>query len=137
MTSGPTSRGIRALRGTKARKAGRRAEYVAAIWLMLRGYRILGFRLKTPQGEIDLLARRGSILAVIEVKWRLSLDDALQAVSADQRDRLHRAAAALAARRPGLKNTQIRLDLLALAPGRWPCHIRSAWSDAIPAHGQY
>ncbi len=127
----------RSQRGTKARQTGRRAEYWAALWLILKGYRILGFRLKTPQGEIDLLARRGKVLAVIEVKSRLNLDDALDAVTADQRQRLHRAAALLAARRPGLKDLEVRLDLLALAPGRWPCHIRSAWSGNAPAQGQY
>ncbi len=127
----------RSQRGTLARQSGRRAEYIAALWLILKGYRILGFRLKTPQGEIDLLARRGKVLAVIEVKSRLRLDDALDAVSPDQRERLHRAATMLAARRPGLKDLEVRLDLLALAPGRWPCHIRSAWSGNAPAKGQY
>ena len=127
----------RSQRGTLARQSGRRAEYIAALWLILKGYRILGFRLKTPQGEIDLLARRGKVLAVIEVKSRLRLDDALDAVSPDQRERLHRAATMLAARRPGLKDLEVRLDLLALAPGRWPCHIRSAWSGNAPTPGQY
>ena len=78
-----------------------------------------------------------SDLAVIEVKSRLSLDDALEAVSPDQRERLHRAAVMLASRRPGLKDLDVRLDLLALAPGRWPCHIRSAWSGNAPAKDQY
>ena len=116
-------------RGLKARQSGRRAELWAAAWLMLKGYRILGFRLKTPQGEIDILAQRGTVLAVIEVKLRLSLADALEAVSADQRQRLHRAARELAARRAPLQDMQVRLDLIALAPGRWPRHIRSAWAD--------
>ena len=53
----------RSRRGLAARLSGRRAEVIAALWLMLKGYRILGFRLKTPQAEIDLLAQRGTILA--------------------------------------------------------------------------
>ncbi|MEY4248557.1 MAG: hypothetical protein RJA87_190 [Pseudomonadota bacterium] len=120
---------IKAERGMKARQSGRRAELWAAAWLMLKGYRILGFRLKTPQGEIDILAQRGKVLAVIEVKLRLSLADALEAVSTDQRLRLHRAARELAARRPYLREAEVRLDLIALAPGRWPRHIRAAWPD--------
>ena len=48
----------RAARGAAARLSGRRAEVLAACWLMLKGYRILGFRLRTPQAEIDLLALR-------------------------------------------------------------------------------
>ncbi len=119
----------RAARGARARISGRRQEWVAALWLMLKGYRILGFRLRAPQGEIDLLAQRGPVLAVVEVKSRASLALALEAVGADQRDRLRRAGRALAARRPGLRHLNIRLDLLALAPGRLPRHIADAWSE--------
>ena len=113
--------------GQRARLAGRRGEYVAALWLMAKGYRILGFRLKTPQGEIDLLAQKGRVLAVVEVKLRGTIETALEAVTWRQRQRLRRAAEAFAARRTSLKDAAIRLDLMALAPGRWPCHIRDAW----------
>lgn len=117
----------RALRGARGRDSGRRAEVWAAVWLMLKGYRILGFRLKTPQGEVDLLARRGGVLAVVEVKRRGDLDAALAAVSADQRARLRRAGAALAARSPALRALAVRLDLVACAPGRRPRHLAGAW----------
>lgn len=118
---------VRIARGAEARLSGRRAEVVAAIWLMAKGYRILGFRLRTPQAEIDLLAHRGDILAVIEVKSRTSLEVALETVTFDQRDRLRRAGAQLAANRPGLKGCGVRLDLVALAPGKLPRHIPDAW----------
>ncbi|WP_293906228.1 YraN family protein [Phenylobacterium sp.] len=117
----------RAERGSRARLSGRRSEAWAAVWLMARGYRILGFRLKTPQAEIDLLAKRGDVLAVVEVKSRATIEAALEAVSFDQRDRLRRAGASLAARRPSLARCGVRLDLLALAPGRLPRHIPDAW----------
>jgi len=97
---------------------------------MAKGYRILGFRLKTPQAEIDLLALRGGVLAVVEVKRRTTIAAALEAVSADQRDRLRRAGANLAARRPGLQGAAVRLDLIALAPGRLPRHSPDAWRDS-------
>ena len=118
---------VRAARGAAARLSGRRSEVWAAVWLMAKGYRILGFRLKTPTAEIDLLAKRGAILAVIEVKSRTSIEAALEAVSVDQRERLRRAGATLAARRPGLQGAAVRLDLVALAPGRFPRHIPDAW----------
>ena len=118
---------VRIARGAAARLSGRRGEVLAAAWLMAKGYRILGFRLKAPQAEIDLLAKRGDVLAVVEVKRRTSLEAALEAVSFDQRDRLRRAGAAIAARRAGLKHCGVRLDLLALAPGRLPRHIPDAW----------
>lgn len=119
----------RRLRGAAARKSGRRAEWIAALWLMAKGYRIIGFRLNTPQGEIDLLAVRGGVLAVVEVKKRASLEAALECVSRTQRDRLRRAARAIANRRRGLKDAAIRLDLFALAPGRLPRHVPGAWAS--------
>lgn len=117
-------------RGAAARKLGRRAEVLAALWLMAKGYRVLGFRLPTPLGEIDLLAQRGRVLAVVEVKQRTTIEDALDAVTPTQRDRLRRAAAHLAAHRSGLRDLLVRLDLIALAPGRAPRHLVDAWSGA-------
>ncbi|PXA84900.1 YraN family protein, partial [Caulobacter sp. D4A] len=117
MTAGPF-RDIRSARGAAARRSGRRAEAIAAAWLMLKGYRILGFRLATRAGEIDILAQRGRVLIVVEVKSRTSLEAALEAVSFEQRMRLRRAGALAAASRAGLKGMAVRLDLLAMSPGR-------------------
>jgi len=122
--------GVRQARGKAARLSGRRAEIWAAVWLMAKGYRILGFRLKTPQAEIDLLAQKGQVLAVVEVKSRTSLAAALEAVGHDQRDRLRRAGRSLAAGRPALRNAAVRLDLIALAPGKLPRHSPDAWRGA-------
>lgn len=121
---------VRSARGTASRLAGRRAEVLAAIWLMAKGYRILGFRLKTRQAEIDLLALRGKTLAVVEVKRRATLLIAMETVTFDQRDRLRRAGVALAASRPALKAAAVRLDLIALAPGKLPRHIPDAWKGS-------
>lgn len=120
---------LRMRKGAEARLAGRRAEWVAALLLMAKGYRILGMRLRTPQAEVDLAAVRGAVLAVVEVKRRRTLDEALLAVSPDQRERLTRAGRALAARLGRNKPPVVRLDLVALAPGRWPRHIADAWSE--------
>jgi len=125
MTGSP----IRAQRGLKARRDGRRGEILCVLWLMAKGYRILGFRMKTPQAEIDVLALKGGVVVVVEVKRRRSLDEALDAVTPHQRERLLRAARSIAARRPDLAGAAIRLDLLALAPGCWPRHIQDAWRD--------
>jgi putative endonuclease len=117
----------RSAAGFRARLAGRRGEVVSALWLMAKGYRILGFRLKTPQGEIDLLVQKGGVVAVVEVKLRATIEAAREAVTPRQRERLRRAAEGYAARRAALRGASIRLDLMALAPGRWPCHIPDAW----------
>lgn len=121
---------VRSARGAAARLSGRTGEVWAAMLLMAKGYRILGFRLKTPLAEIDLLAQRGRVLAVVEVKRRTSLAAALEAVGFDQRERLRRAGRSLAARRPALAALAVRLDLIALAPGKLPRHIPDAWKGA-------
>jgi putative endonuclease len=131
MTAGAPQTRVRRARGAAARKLGRRAEVLAALWLMAKGYRILGFRLATPLGEIDLLAQRGRVLAVVEVKQRATIEDALDAVTPTQRDRLRRAAAHLSAHRAGLRDLLVRLDLIALAPGRPPRHLPDAWPDGF------
>lgn len=121
---------VRAARGTAARRSGRRAEVWAALWLMAKGYRILGLRLRTPQAEIDLLAQKGDVLALVEVKQRRTLLEALDAVTPDQRERLRRAGGALASRRARARPLAVRLDLIALAPGRWPRHTPDAWTGS-------
>lgn len=118
---------IRSARGAKARREGRGAETLAALWLMVRGWRVLGFRLETPQGEIDLLARRGGVLGVMEVKRRRTLDEALDAVTPAQRARLRAAGENLAAKRADLAGLAVRLDLIAIGPRGLPRHLPDAW----------
>lgn len=120
----------RIARGARARLEGRRAEWAVALLLMAKGYRILGMRLRTPQGEVDLLAERRGVLAVVEVKRRRTLEEALLAVTPAQRERLRRAALGLIKRLGRNKPAVVRLDLVALAPGRWPRHIADAWNEA-------
>ena len=118
-------------RGARAREQGHRAEWFAALWLMWRGWRIVAFRHRTRYGEIDLLARKKDVLAVVEVKRRATISEALEAVKPAQRRRLLRAATALAAARPGCRELSVRLDLIAIAPGRLPIHIENAWGEAL------
>ena len=122
MTRPPSRVERRRRRGAKGREAGRAAEWVAAAWLMLHGWRVLGFRLKTPRAEIDLLARRGGVLAVVEVKRRATRAQALDALHPAQAARLLAAGQAVQASRPALQRLALRLDTVALAPGRWPRH---------------
>ena len=120
-------RAARSSRGKKARERGRRLEYVALIHLMLKGYRILGFRLAMPQGEIDILAQKGKRLAVVEVKARMNIDAAMTAVSAIQQDRLWQAGLALQETRPQLAALDLNIDLYTLCPGQWPRHTKNAF----------
>ena len=110
-----------------AEARGRRAETLAAWMLRLKGYRIVATRLRTPLGEIDLVAKRGKLLVIVEVKTRASADEAIASVSARQQQRLAAAAGWLPSWRPGLADCDIRFDVVAMAPGRWPQHIQNAW----------
>jgi len=116
----------RSARGNAARLAGGRAEMLAGVPLVAKGCRIQGFRLNTRQAEMDLLARRGKVLAVVEVERRASLLAALETASGDPRERLRCAGPALAAGRPQLAGASVRPDLMALASGKLPRHIPDA-----------
>ena len=111
----------------KALRFGRRAEGLAAFSLMLRGYRIVRRRFKTPAGEIDLIARRGRLLIAVEVKARQTLGQAMEAVTPGQRARIVRALGIFIAGRPDCAALDIRFDVMAVRPRRWPVHLKDAW----------
>jgi putative endonuclease len=115
--------------GGRAHKAGHASEWLAAAWLMLKGYQILGFRLKTRSGEIDILARRGRVLAVVEVKRRRTMEAALAAVGPDQHRRLVSAGRSVLHGRPSLAGHELRIDMVALAPRRFPRHVSAIGSS--------
>ena len=106
---------------------GRRAEWFAAWWLRLKGYRILARNYKVPSGEIDLIARRGRVLALVEVKARADLATAGEAIGRRQRRRITRAAETFLQRHAGLRGLDLRFDAILVAPGRRPHHIEDAW----------
>ena len=104
---------------------GRRGEVLAAWYLRLKGWRILARREKTPRGEIDLIVRRGRTIAFVEVKWRERAADLDLAIDDYRLRRVIGAAEAVAARFVRAGDLQ-RIDVLLLAPGRWPRHIVNA-----------
>ncbi len=95
--------------------------------LRMTGYRIVARRVRTQVGEIDLIARRGNILAFIEVKARATEDEALFAVTPRQSQRIERAAMAFIARRPAYGRFDMRYDIMVVLPWRWPRHLVDAW----------
>lgn len=112
-----------------ADRRGRQAEALCCWCLRLKGYRVLGRRVRTPMGEIDILARRGGVLAVVEVKARSTRAQAGEAVSPRQRHRLGRAARWILASRPELARLSLRFDAMLVAPWRWPRHLPGAWAE--------
>ena len=111
----------------RAERHGRRAETLAAWYLRCKGYRILARRYKTPVGEIDLIARRGRLLAFVEVKRRPTLAEAAQAVSAFGQARIARAAALWLAAHPAAASLDCRFDVIISVPRRLPRHIVGAF----------
>lgn len=104
---------------------GRRGEVLAGWFLRLKGWRIVARRVKTPRGEIDLVVRRGRVLAFVEVKWRGRADNLDLAVDEYRLRRVAAAAEAVASRYARAGDVQ-RIDVLLLAPGHFPRHMANA-----------
>lgn len=108
-------------------RSGRRAETAAALWLQLKGYRILDRRARMPACEIDLIARKGRSLVFVEVKSRRNFEAALESVTPQLRTRLEQAANQWVSRRHNYSQHLWRFDVVLLVPGRMPRHMRDAW----------
>jgi len=113
----------------RAYLSGKRAERIACWLLRLKGYRILAVNWRCAAGEVDILARRGRVLAAIEVKRRTAGltagesagDAALFAISPHQQARVARAAEAFASRRGDCQGLELRLDAITVTePASWP-----------------
>jgi putative endonuclease len=118
-------------RKRRAERYGRSSEMLAVVALRLRGYKILMRRFRSPQGEIDIVARRGRTLCIVEVKARPDHDSAVLALTVGQRLRIERAAQALIARHPQLAVCDLRFDLILVGRGHWPRLIKDAWRPGM------
>jgi len=88
---------------------------------------VLARRYRSPVGEIDIIAKRGRIVAIVEVKARAQASDAAEALTARQRARIARAASAFLQAHPALGACDLRFDAIALTRWQWPLHLRDAW----------
>ena len=111
-------------------RTGISAESRAAMFLVAKGFRILARRWKSPVGEIDIIARRRTLLVFVEVKARERFYDAAWSVTDRQRLRIAAAAEAWLARYADSRIRDIRFDAILVAPGRIPRHITSAFEAA-------
>jgi putative endonuclease len=110
-----------------AETLGRSGEDLAAWFLRLKLYRIRGRRVKTPVGEIDLVAERFGTTVFVEVKSRRATAGEGEALSAVNRQRIVRAAEYYIARHPHLAAASLRFDVIFLAPFTWPRHVVNAF----------
>ena len=106
-------------------RRGHRAEWLAALALRVRVYRIVARGQKTPLGEIDLIAVRGRRLAFVEVKRRATRAEAEAAITPEQRARVRRAAGLWLARNARYQSHEIGFDLVFQLPRRWPVHLEN------------
>jgi putative endonuclease len=110
----------------RAERGGRRAETLAAFWLQLKGWSILARRVRTPVGEVDLVARRGRTVAFVEVKARATSEQASLALD-DHRLRRVAAAAGALSPRYAKAGEDVRIDAVVIVPRRLPRHITNVW----------
>ena len=112
-------------------KIGLWAEWFAICVLVLKGYRILARRYKTKVGEIDVIARRGHLIAMIEVKYRRSVVDGIEAVTPRAQARIRRAAdhylLAHSCKSDTILTNYIRFDVIIVTPKLLIRHIKNAF----------
>jgi putative endonuclease len=111
----------------RAYRLGHGAEWLAALLLMAKGYRLLARRYRTPLGEIDLVMRRGRTIAFVEVKARPTLQAAFDAVGPAAERRLNGAADIWLARHPDAASFDLRFDMVVVRPWRLPRHVANAF----------
>jgi len=111
----------------KALRRGSLAEYRAALSLLMKGYRIVAFRYRTKLGEIDIIARKGNLIACVEVKARRSLNDSVFAVSDLAQRRIRAASDLWLAKQPDFAHLSVRYDIISVIPWRWPIHLPDAF----------
>lgn len=125
MTPVPPSPGPNAKR-RRAERHGRAGEDAAALHLRRHGWTILATRVRTPSGEVDLVAKRDGLIAFVEVKMRATAADLDFAID-ERRLRRVAAAAEILAERYATAGEDVRIDVILIAPGQAPRHIENAW----------
>jgi putative endonuclease len=110
----------------QAEKRGRGAETLACWYLRLHGWRVLARRVRVRGGEVDIVARRGRMVAFVEVKARTT--EAAAAFALDDY-RLRRVATAARQLAPRFMRAgdDARIDVLFIVPRRWPRHLANVW----------
>jgi putative endonuclease len=118
---------MKSARHLRAERQGRRAEHWVARYLRLKGYRILARGWRAPEGEIDIVARKGRVVVLVEVKTRPSAEIAAYAITPRQRNRIERAALRFLAQHPRHADCDLRFDAILVTPWRLPRHLKDAW----------
>ncbi|KNY18774.1 MULTISPECIES: YraN family protein [unclassified Shinella] len=111
----------------KAFRRGHVSEYIAALYLVARGFRIRAIRYRTKLGEIDIIARRGDLVVCVEVKARRDVDSAVFAVTGTAQRRIRAASEIWLSQQPDGHRLSLRYDIVAVRPWRLPRHLPDAF----------
>ena len=111
----------------RAYRWGQIAEHFAAVSLLLKGYRIVARRYKTPVGEVDLIARRGDLVVFVEVKARVTHQAALDSINGTAQRRIEAAANWWISQQRDGARLSWRFDVITVVPRRWPRHHENVW----------
>lgn len=114
-------------RRRKAYRLGFLAEWIAAGFLLLKGYRILALRYSAHSGEIDIIALRRDTIVFVEVKARAHREAGLMAISQEKQRRFARAVHHWVGRNPWSMNRTLRCDAIIVLPMRLPYHLEDAF----------
>ncbi|WP_274630417.1 YraN family protein [Arvimicrobium flavum] len=114
-----------------AYRRGHRSEWLAALALLVKGYRIVARRYRTKLGEIDLIARRGDLVLIVEVKARPTLAEAMDAIGGMSARRIEGAADLWLVRQRDYARLSLRFDMVAVLPRRWPVHVENIFQGRI------
>ena len=121
--------------GSDPRRAlGAAGEAAACAHLERLGYRILARNARADRVEIDVIARRGALIAFVEVKTRNggACGSAAEAVDARKQARIARGAAAWL-RASGLRARSVRFDVVACEPAPRGAFRVTHWEAAFDA----
>lgn len=111
----------------KAFRRGHFSEYVAALYLIAKGFRIRAIRYRTKLGEIDIIARRGDLVVCVEVKARRDVGSAVFAVTGTAQRRIRAASEIWLSHQPDGHRLSLRYDIVAIRPWRLPRHLPDAF----------
>ncbi len=110
-------------------KKGHFAEFLAVIYLRLKGYRIMARRYKVGSGEIDIIALRGKRLAFVEVKLRSDLEKALGSLTRHQEKRIINSSKYWLSKNSYYRKFNIQYDYIAVIPWKLPRHFKGFYRE--------
>ena len=111
--------------------SGKFSEFIAKVFLILKGYRIISSRYSairgSQAGEIDIIAKHHRTIVFIEVKKRTSIDLAKEVIFSRQQKPIYHSAEIFLAKNKKYQNFNCRFDAICFDKYFRFTHIKNAW----------